>query len=395
MAAAETETPPRARDRRIMLALFLAGFAAFSLLYSVQPLLPVFAGEFGVGATVASLALSLSTGLLAGTLLVAGALSEAVGRRGLMFASLCGAAVLDLGVAAAPGWALVLVLRAALGVVLAGVPSVAMAYLAEEIGPERLGLAMGLYVGGTAFGGMVGRVGTAALAARSSWRTALAVVGAVDVVVAVSFALLLPPSRHFVRRAGLGLRYHVAAFGRQLRQPRLRLLFVAPFVLMGCFVTVYNYATFRLTAPPYGLDAGQVGLIFTAYLLGIAGSSLAGALADRLGRRPVLVAGVLIAGAGLALTAFAPLAVVIAGIAVLTIGFFGSHAVTSGSVGRLAGAEKAHAASLYLLGYYLGSSVLGSLGGWFWESGGWPAVLAMTGTLLAIALGIALALGDL
>ena len=35
--------------RRIAAALFLAGFATFSLLYCVQPLLPEFARDFGVG----------------------------------------------------------------------------------------------------------------------------------------------------------------------------------------------------------------------------------------------------------------------------------------------------------------------------------------------------------
>jgi YNFM family putative membrane transporter len=45
-------------------------------------------------------------------------------------------------------------------------------------------------------------------------------------------------------------------------------------------------------------------------------------------------------------------------------------------VGRLAGQGKGHAASLYLLAYYLGGSVLGSVGGWFWEHAGWNAVAA-------------------
>jgi YNFM family putative membrane transporter len=235
-------------------------------------------------------------------------------------------------------------------------------------------------------------VGTAALAELASWRFAVGTVAVVGLAAAAVFVAILPPSRRFARRPGLGLSFHLRAFGRHLGHPRLPLLFLAAFVLMGSFVTVYNYTTFRLTAPPYSLRPGQVGLIFTAYLFGIAGSSLAGALADRLGRGPVLVAGVLTTGLGLLLTAAASLAWIIAGIVVLTIGFFGSHSVTSGWVGPLAGSEKGHATSLYLLGYYLGSSVLGSVGGWFWAGGGWPAILGMTGALLAVALLIALTL---
>ncbi|MNT33381.1 Inner membrane transport protein YnfM [compost metagenome] len=47
---------------------------------------------------------------------------------------------------------------------------------------------------------------------------------------------------------------------------------------------------------------------------------------------------------------------------------------------------KALAASLYLLVYYVGSSVLGSLGGHFWTVGQWQGVAAMAGGSLALAL---------
>jgi YNFM family putative membrane transporter len=42
---------------RISLALFMAGFATFSLIYSAQPLLPEFTAEFGVDPATSSLAL--------------------------------------------------------------------------------------------------------------------------------------------------------------------------------------------------------------------------------------------------------------------------------------------------------------------------------------------------
>ena len=86
--------PGTVEHRRAGTALFLAGFASFSLIYCVQPLLPSFAEDFGIGAARSSLALSLTTGLLAFSIMVAGALSQAVGRRELMFASMLLAACL-------------------------------------------------------------------------------------------------------------------------------------------------------------------------------------------------------------------------------------------------------------------------------------------------------------
>lgn len=76
----------------------------------------------------------------------------------------------------------------------------------------------------------------------------------------------------------------------------------------------------------------------------------------------------------------------IAGITLITIGFFAVHSVASGWIGQLADGAKGHASALYLLVYYLGSSVLGSLGGVFWEAGQWPWVCAFAFDLLATSL---------
>ncbi|NHV29650.1 MFS transporter [Burkholderia sp. D-99] len=379
-------SPRSAAYKRIALALFLAGFSTFSLLYCVQPLLPAFAREFGLGAASSSLSLSLSTGMLAVSILCAGALSERVGRRGLMFASMTLAALFNVLAALSPDWNLLLVWRALEGFALGGVPAVAMAYLAEEIASEGLGFSMGLYVGGTAFGGMVGRIGMSMLEEHFSWRTAMLAIGVVDLVAAATFVMLLPPSRRFVKRADLTLRHHVKLWGAQLRHDRLPFVFAIGFLVMGAFVTIYNYAGFRLTAAPFNLSATACGLIFGAYLFGMVSSSSAGALADRLGRAPVLVSGVLVFAAGLALTLSHSLAAIVVGIVLVTIGFFIAHSVASGWVGHLAGSAKGHAASLYLLAYYLGSSVLGSLGGTFWQHGAWTGVAAFVAVLLVLAL---------
>lgn len=373
--------------RRTSIALFLAGFVTFSAIYGVQPLLPEFAADFHVSAAESSLALSLTTAFLAFAILCAGAGSEMFGRRGLMFTSMCCAALLNVALAVIPGWHAFLAVRALEGFVLGGVPAVAMAYLAEEIHPKGLGLTMGLYVGGTAFGGMAGRFVTGVIAELTSWRTALGTLGLIDLVLAFAFILLLPPSRNFERQLKFDAGYHLQAWAGHLRDRGLVMLFLIGGLAMGAFVTIYNYSSFRLVVPPYDLNQTQIGLIFTVYLFGIVASWTAGALADRIGRGPVLIAGLLIIAAGIAVTSFQPLAAVIAGVALITAGFFVSHTVASGWVGRMAEGTKGHAASLYLLTYYTGSSVAGSVGGWFWAMGGWNAVAAFTGVLIALALG--------
>lgn len=381
--------------RRISLALFLAGFATFSLLYCVQPVLLELAQHFSLGAAESSFALSVSTGCLAAAIFIAGALSEGRDKRHLMFASMALAALCNLGAALAPTWGVLLAARAMEGVLLGGVPAVAMAYLSDEIHPRGLGFSMGLYVGGTAFGGMAGRVGMSALADQFGWRVAMGTISVLGLLSAVGFLLLLPRSQRAVpaiTRKALGLAHHVGAWRAHLQTPGLLPLFLSGFALMGVFVSLFNYAGFRLAAAPYGLSQTQIGLIFCVYLFGMVASPAAGALADRWGRAPVLVGGVGLMVAGVVLTLAAPLLAVIAGIAVLTFGFFVAHAVASGWVGQLALQSKGHASSLYLLAYYLGSSVLGSAGGWFWQYGRWPALVAFSLVLLVGALALALRL---
>ena len=375
---------------RVSVALFLAGFATFSLLYCVQPLLPELARTFAVSPAQSALALSVSTACLAVSIVLAGALSEGLGRRKLMFVSMALAALCNLGASFLPQWHALLAARALEGLLLGGVPAVAMAYLSEEIDPPGLGFAMGLYVGGTALGGMLGRVGMSAMTEFWGWRHALAALSVLDLLAALGFVWLLPNSRNFVKKTGLGAQHHLQAWGRHLQHKGLPLLFFIAFGLMGVFVSIYNYAGFLLSASPYNMSQLEISHIFYAYLLGTAASPIAGGLADKLGRGPVLVAGTLLMAAGVGLTLFEPLAVIVTGVVLLTAGFFVAHSVASGWVGRLATQSKGHASSLYLWSYYMGSSVLGAGAGWFWSRWGWLGVSSVA--LLVLTLVMALAL---
>lgn len=384
--------PGSAEYRRTNVALFFAGFATFSLLYCVQPLLPVLAEEFAVTPAVSSLALSMTTGALAFAIVFAGPLSQAAGRRGLMALSIALASLCNVLAAFAGDWHSLLGLRMLEGVALGGVPAVVIAYLGEEIEPGGLGRATGLYVASSALGGLAGRSLTGFLSEEMGWRFAIGAIGGLGVLFAVGFALLLPPSRHFRKGPWFDPGLHLRIWLRHILHPRLPLLFVIGGLAMGGFVTVYNYIGFRLQAPPYDLNQTQTGLIFIVYLIGMLTSYGGGHLADRIGRAPVLVAGLLVAVTGLVVTLFQPLAVVVLGVALLTGGFFAAHAVASGWIGGMAIDAKGHAASLYLLVYYLGSSVLGSAGGWFWSFAGWPGVVAFTGAAYGLALAAAIML---
>ncbi|MGU3466898.1 MFS transporter [Methylobacterium sp. C33D] len=380
--------------RRTALALAAAGFSTFAVLYAVQPLLPIYAEDFGVSPAVSSLALSLPCGLLAVALLVVSPLSEIWGRKPVMLASLVASALLTVVAALVPGWYGFLALRALTGLTASGLPAVAMAYLAEEMDAKAIGLSMGLLVGGNALGGMSGRLISGVMADFVSWRAGLAVIGGLALAAALAFWRWLPPSRRFVPRR---LRWAEVpgSFTHHFRDAGLPWLFAEAFLLMGGFVCIYNYIGFRLLDPPYGLSQAVIGLIFSVYLAGMVSSPVTGELASRFGRRRVLWIATAVGLTGIVMTLADNLLLILAGIVVTTVGFFGAHAVASSWVGRRALRDRAQASAIYLGLYYLGSSVLGTAGGWFFAHSGWNGVVLFVGGLYGLALMIALRLSRL
>ncbi|WP_312718721.1 MFS transporter [Mobilicoccus sp.] len=386
-AAFEGYLPGSPEYRRITVSLFLAGVVTFALLYSTQPILPLLSEEFGLDAGTAALSVSVATAGLGLALLVAGPMSEVRGRTPLMHASLFAASSIALAGALAPGWNVLLALRLVEGVVLAGLPAVAMAYLAEEVHPSATARAAGLYIGGTAIGGMSGRLVTGAIAEVTGWRTALLGIGLVSLACAVAVRVLLPRSRGFTP-APASAAHLLAAARVILRDPAFLCLFGIGGTAMGAFVGVFNATSYRLMAPPYGYSVGVVGLVFLTYAVGSVSSTYAGRAAARFGQRTVAPVCALITLVGLLGTWFTPILLVAVALTVMTGGFFALHGVASGWVAARAArgsAAKGQASSGYLFTYYAGSSVFGAMAGHAWESGGWDSVVLLCAGLFGLA----------
>ncbi|MBN3123259.1 MFS transporter [Pectobacterium brasiliense] len=376
---------------RVTLALFSAGLATFALLYCVQPLLPVLSQDFGISPATSSLSLSVSTVMLAFGLLFTGPLSDTIGRKNVMVVSLMLAAICTVICAFMTSWNGVLVMRAMMGLSLSGVAAVAMSYLSEEIHPSVLAFSMGLYISGNSIGGMSGRLVSGVLTDYFPWRVAIGTIGVLALIAAITFWRILPDSRHF--RPG-SLRPKTLLLNSKLhwRDAGLPLLFLEGFLLMGAFVTLFNYIGYRLLAPPYLLSQAVVGLLSVVYLTGSYSSPKAGALTARYGRGPVLSVAILLMLAGLGMTALSPLFAIFGGMMLFTAGFFAAHSVASSWIGQRARRAKGQASSMYLFSYYLGSSLAGTLGGFFWHSFGWVGITAFLSALLLLALVVSLIL---
>ncbi|EGW39200.1 putative membrane protein [Desulfosporosinus sp. OT] len=270
----------------------------------------------------------------------------------------------------------------------------AMAYLSEEIAPANLGIAMGLYISGNSVGGMSGRIFIGMLSDYFNWRIALGSIGILSILASLVFCYLLPESKHFQPRS-FDIRELLKSMFNHLLNPGLLCLYGISFFLMGSFVTLFNYISYQLIAPPYLLSQTIVGWIFVIFIVGTFSSTWLGRLADIHGRRQVLWVALLIMVSGALITLSVPLVLKILGIAIFTFGFFGSHSLASSWVGHQAIHDKAQASALYLFFYYVGSSIGGTVGGIFWSLFGWGGVICMILSFLLLALFLSLRLSSI
>ncbi|WP_180055483.1 MULTISPECIES: MFS transporter [unclassified Acinetobacter] len=378
----------------ILFSLFLAGFAIFSSLYCVQPMMPIFADYFHVSPTDSSFPLSFSTIALAVGLLFTGLISDRFGRKPVMVTALFLAASLSIISSIFPLWEIFLLNRVLIGLSVSGVAAVAMTYIGEEIAQKDIGFAMGLYISGTAIGGMGGRLIAGVLIDYISWQNAMMIIGIINLCIATAFFLLLPASQHFQAYPILFNRFY-ESFVKNLVDPKLRILFLQGFILMGCFVSIFNYMSYHLLEEPYQLSQTWIGLISIAYLAGIYSSPRAASWGKRFGRAKVLPSMLIMMLLGLLIMLIPAFWSVILGLIVFTFAFFAAHSTASSWVSVQSLQYRAVGSSLYLFCYYLGSSILGSSSGLVWEMSGWIGLTGFIAVILMIGLFLAIQLNKL
>ncbi len=374
---------------KIIVALFISGFTIFSILYSVQPLIPHFTNAFNVSETVASLALSAATITLAIAMLFFGALSEVLGRKPIMIFSVISVSLLALVQPFILDFNTFLIVRLIQGICLAGLPSIAMAYIGEEISSHNLPEAMGIYISGNAFGGAFGRIFTGFISSIYGYQTGLISIGIISVIAAILFTFLLPASNHFEKQR-FSVKALLVSYSKHLKNIRLLKPFMIGFLLLGCNIAPFNYIGFVLADEPYHLHDSVISFVYLLFLIGMISSILNAKLRAQLGTLNALKFSILLIIFGIWITLLPPLPFKILGLAFSVYAFFSGHAIASAVVTSRAEDHKAQASSLYLLFYYMGSSVGGTLAGIFYGAIQWPGVVLMITAFMIIAFIIAL-----
>lgn len=294
------------------LLLLSAGiFVAVTSEFLPIGLLPQLTTELGISEAQVGLLITV----FAGSVVVATAplthLTRAMPRKRLLVALLAVFAVANLAAALAPSYAVLLVSRVIGGAAHGVFWAVVTPYAARLVPPERLASAVAIATSGATVATVAGVPLGTLLGSAVGWRASFAVIAGLVVVIAALIIAVLPPVEH---RAGA--RDVASAIGQRHRDatlaPVLVLCATVVLVTLG-HATFYTYIAawvIEVASFDAGAVAGILLLFGAAGALGVVG---AGILGDRMPRAllPVLLIGVTLSVAGLAVLAGQPVAVVV------------------------------------------------------------------------------------
>lgn len=374
---------------RIILALALSGLAELASLFFIQPLLPVLAVEYDVPVSQVSIILSAETALLAVGLLFTGTLSDHYGRKKLIIVSLLLGGLLTMLCPLVESWAMLVALRAVIGLALSGIAAAATAYISEEVAPVVAGVVTGYFVFGNSMGGMSGRIIASQLIDHISINTIFYGFAASLILVAVLVNFLLPASRNFKPTQNLNVLRVVKGAASHFKNKKLALAFVISFIIFGVFTSLYNYLAFFLKGEPFHISPANAGLLSFSFALSFFTAPQAGRLSAKYGSMNVLRILFVLMAVGMLLTLTSNVVTFIIGAVIFTGCFFGCHSIGLSWVSKNAAHARGQAVALYLFFYYMGGSVIGFVNGFVFHSMGWQGMTGFIIALLAVGVGVA------
>lgn len=363
----------------LLLAVFVIGFFAFIQVYSVQAILPVLMQEFH--ATPTQMGLTVGATVLAVAIMspFMGLLSDAVGRKKVIVASLVFMALPTVMLGFSSSLAQMNVWRFLQGLAVPGITVVLIAYIGEEFSGKAMTKLMSLYVSGTVLGGFSGRFIMGHLTEYMSWQQAFWVMAsmmAIGVYLAVS---QLPASKNFVANAHLkpALQALWSHLHNRYVLSAMLLGSCVLFSLVGCF----TFINLHLAAEPYQLNSAALANIYMVYLIGMVITPLSTRILTRLGAKKTVLFAVVVSMVGVLLTLMSPLWVIVLALAIMSTGVFITQAATISYIAKNVTQNRSLASGLYYMGYYTGGTIGAAVCGWAYTQGAWSATVAV---LLAV-----------
>jgi len=291
-----------------LLPLFMLAHFAHHMVNSLAvPLLPMIRQDFGLDYTRSGLLVAALTVPYGLSQFPAGWLADRVGAPLLLTIGISGVAIAGLLAGLSPDYNLLFVCFVAMGVAGGGYHPAAPPLISAAVEPKNLGRAMGLHMvtGSAPF--FLAPLIAVALAAAWGWRGTFIVLAIPTILFGVILHRIL--GRRLSAKAS-----GYAAGGSTIRAeaaPPGTIQRIAPFVILSTFVHAVTYCVIAFIplflVDRFGLSKeAAAAFIAIFYSAGLWASLLGGALSDRFGSVPVVLAVCLLTGPAIYLLNFIP-----------------------------------------------------------------------------------------
>ncbi len=373
---------------------FIVGLLSFLTLidlFGSQAILPKLTVFFDTDPASMGIAVNASTFGMAAAGLVVALFSRRIDRLRGIWLSLALLAIPTTLLGFADDLAVFTALRIVQGVFMATAFTLTMSYLAEECSAKEAAGAMAAYITGNVLSNLVGRLMAANFAdwfglSVSFWLFAL-----LNLTGALVAYLCL--GKKAEGKAAMDEASVMEIWKIHLTNPRLQASFALGFLILFVFLSVFTYVNFVLSAPPFSLDAMQLGFVYFVFLPAVFTTPMAGKMVSSRGTYFGFVMSMAMALMGLLALLTSSLTLLIIGLAAIGVGTFCAQAIVSGQIGISATADRATASGLYLTSYYLGGLTGAAIIGRVYTSGGWDMAIYILVALSLLALVVARPLG--
>ena len=377
-----------ARTGWMLIALAAATFMVTSSGSATAPFLQHISGDLSVGLPAIANLFSVQALTWGTSALVVGAVSDRLGRRAILIASVLALGATRLGFAAAHSYAEALTWQVISGLGGGAFMGAVFATVADNVPPGARGRALSWVITGQSLSLVLGVPIVTLLGSLGGWRGALAIHGAATLLTAVAVRLATPRDRRHAPEA-----HRERAPLRALLQPKLVALMAAGTTERVCFAVLALFLPTHLQRA-YGVTLAPLAVALALVALGtLIGNVLGGRIADRTRSRARLFAATSAATAVLAMPTLmwqpGLVLTVVLGFAYSLVNSAGRPAllatlseVPSELRGALFGLNVAMASMGWLLAGTLGGALIGTLG--FGSLGALCALVALLGAVFAL-----------